>query len=107
MNKRLAMLEQLTASPAADAFAWYALAMEYRNEGRIADALRAFETLRSSHPEYLAQYLMAGQLLIDDNRLQEARPWLSEGLALAKVKNDSKAISELESALEQTVVPPV
>src|SRR5690606_25800850 len=42
MNKRLSMLEKLTASPAADAFAWYGLAMEYRNEQRIEDALQTF-----------------------------------------------------------------
>ena len=32
MNKRLAMLEKLTASPQADSFAFYCLGMEYRKE---------------------------------------------------------------------------
>ena len=33
MNKRLAMLEAMTKSGKADAFAWYGLGMEYRREG--------------------------------------------------------------------------
>ena len=45
MNKRLAMLEKLTASPQADSFAFYCLAMEYRKEGRVDDAVAAFATL--------------------------------------------------------------
>lgn len=102
MNKRLSMLEKVTASPAADAFAWYGLAMEYRKEGRVNEAMRAFETLRTKFPDYLAQYLMAGQLLLDEDRAAEARTWLQQGLLLAEAQNDAKALSELQSALEQT-----
>lgn len=104
MNKRLSMLEKLTASPAADAFAWYGLAMEYRNEQRIEDALQAFQALRSKFPDYLAQYLMAGQLLLDEQRPEEALPWLQQGLLVAKAQNDSKAVGELEGALAQASV---
>lgn len=99
MNKRLAMLEQITASPAADAFAWYGLAMEYRKENRIDDALSAFENLRSKFPDYLAQYLMAGQTLIAANRPKEAITWLERGIELAQVQANPKALSELQSAL--------
>lgn len=95
------MLEKVTASPTADAFAWYGLAMEYRKEGRVEDALRAFETLRTKFPDYLAQYLMAGQLLLDEDRSAEARTWLQQGLLLAENQNNAKALSELQSALEQ------
>lgn len=93
------MLEQLTASPAADAFAWYGLAMEYRKENRVEDALSAFENLRSKFPDYLAQYLMAGQTLIAANCPQEAVSWLERGIELAQVQANPKALSELQSAL--------
>lgn len=99
MNKRLAMLEKVTASPQADSFAFYCLAMEYRKEGRVDDALAAFETLRGRDPGYLAMYLMAGQLLHGATRLAEAAIWLKQGVELAKEKGDSKAIGELESEL--------
>lgn len=102
MNKRLTMLEQMTASGQADSFAWYALALEYQREQRISDALRTFETLRESDPGYLPMYLMAGQLLIDQARGAEARPWLEQGIALARDKGDGKTLGELEAALADT-----
>jgi predicted Zn-dependent protease len=101
MNKRLAMLESVTASGKADAFAWYGLGMEYRREGRLADALATFTQLRTLHPGYLPMYLMTGQLLISERRLAEAREWLEAGVALAREQNAAHALGELESALEE------
>lgn len=102
MNKRLVMLEKLTASGTADAFGWYGLAMEYRNEGRLEDAVSTFESLRERFPEYLAQYLMAGQTLIAQGKPQLAAVWLRQGIELAQIQGNGKALSELQSALEET-----
>lgn len=99
MNKRLAMLEKLSASTQADSFAFYCLGMEYRKEGRVDDALGAFDTLRERDPGYLAMYLMAGQMLREATRLADAATWLKQGVELATQKNDSKALGELESEL--------
>ena len=99
MNKRLAMLEKLTASAQADSFAFYCLGMEYRKEGRVDDALGAFGTLRDRDPGYLAMYLMAGQMLREAARPDDAKGWLTQGIELAKTKGDSKALGELESEL--------
>ncbi|HET9957294.1 MAG TPA: tetratricopeptide repeat protein [Polyangiaceae bacterium] len=99
MNKRLAMLEKMTAASVADPFAFYALALEYRKEGRVQDALKTFETLRSHHPEYLPMYLMAGQMLVSESRNAEARQWLESGIALAHQKGDTKTLGELQSEL--------
>jgi predicted Zn-dependent protease len=102
MNKRLELLEKMLASGKADSFARYALAMEYRKEGRVSDALHQFVELRAQDPDYLPMYLMAGQLLIDEHRGPEARAWLEQGIALAKKKGEAKALAELEAALEVT-----
>jgi len=99
MNKRLAMLENLVESGKADSFARYALAMEYKKEGRTADALAAFAQLKEKDADYLPMYLMAGQLLIDSGRGEDAKPWLLAGIDLAKRKGDGKAQAELEAAL--------
>jgi hypothetical protein len=99
MNKRLAMLEKLTASAAADSFAFYCLGLEYRKEGRVDEALSAFGTLRTRDAGYLPMYLMAGQMLREAGRLAEAASWLTQGIELASQKNDSKALGELESEL--------
>lgn len=99
MNKRLAFLEQHCKTAAADSFAFYGLAMEYRKEGRAEDAIATFGTLRERDPGYVAMYLMAGQTLLDANRPEEARAWLEAGLGAARRKGDSHALGELESAL--------
>jgi tetratricopeptide (TPR) repeat protein len=101
MNKRLAMLEKLTAAGNADAFGWYGLAMEYRNEGRLDDAVRTFESLRERFPDYLAQYLMAGQTLSAQGKPQLAAVWLRQGIELAETQGNGKALSELQSALDE------
>ncbi|HSC87220.1 MAG TPA: tetratricopeptide repeat protein [Polyangiaceae bacterium] len=99
MNKRLAFLEQLVEGGKADSFARYALALEYKKEGRTDDALRVFEGLRSSDPAYVPQYLMAGSLLSGAGRTDEARSWLEAGISAARSSGDSHALGELESAL--------
>lgn len=100
-DKRLAMLEQMVRTGNADSFARYALAMQYRKAGRTDEALAAFEALRDTDPDYLAQYLMAGQLLIEAQRPEEARPWLEQGLEVAAKAGDAKAKNELTLALDE------
>jgi hypothetical protein len=101
MNKRLQLLEQMTASGQADAFTWYGLAMEYRKLGQADAALKAFETLRAQYADYLPQYLMAGQLLSELSLTVPAREWLEAGIALARARGDSKTLGELDSALAE------
>jgi len=99
MNKRLAFLEQHCASGTADSFALYGLAMEYRKEGRVEDALVTFEKLKAKDPGYVPMYLMAGQTLVDASRPEDARRWFEAGIDAARQKHDSHALGELESAL--------
>lgn len=99
-NKRLAMLEKLAQAGTADSFGLYALAMEYRKENRTSDAAATFETLRAQDPDYLPMYLMAGTLFTDIGRNADARAWLEAGILLATKKGDTKARSELTSALD-------
>ncbi len=100
MNKRLQMLEQMTQSGNADSFAWYGLAMEYRRESRLEDAVSTFRTLRERDSDYLPQYLMAGQLLLELDRKADAAEWLRAGIDLARRVGDAKALGELQEALE-------
>lgn len=101
MNKRLAMLEKLVTTPSADAFAFYALGMEYRKEGRIDDAVRTFTELRTRDANYVPVYLMAGQMLAEAGRGDEARDWLRAGIELARARGDGKTLGELESQLAE------
>lgn len=106
MNKRLTMLENLTQSAGADAFAWYGLAMEYRRENRSTEALAAFQRLRELHPDYLPTYLMAGQVLLAGKDVAEARGWLEAGIVVAERAGNEKTLSELREALEECADAP-
>jgi predicted Zn-dependent protease len=98
-NKRLAYLEKVTADGTDDPLAWYGLAMEYRKLQRWDESLQTFTTLRTSKPDYIALYLMCGQMLDECGRKDEARDWLAAGLEVARAKGDSHAAGEIESAL--------
>ncbi len=105
-EKRLEMLEKLTASGKGDSFSWYGLALEYQSFGRRDDAFAAFKTLRAQDPDYLAMYLICGTMLLGDNRVSEGREWLESGLITARAKGDDHAEKELEEALDQVPPPP-
>ncbi|MDB4942221.1 MAG: hypothetical protein JWP97_1755 [Labilithrix sp.] len=98
-EKRLAFLEKITAAGSDDPMAWYGLAMEYRKLERWEDSLRTFVALRDRKPDYVAMYLMCGQMLAEAGRKAEARTWMDDGIAQARAKGDSHALGELESAL--------
>ncbi len=99
MSKRLLFLEKLTREGSTDPMAWYGLAMEYRSLARIDEALQTFTTLRAQSPDYVAMYLMAGQMLEQAARSREAREWMTTGIDVAKRTGNTHALSELESAL--------
>lgn len=99
-SKRLAFLQKTTADGSRDPLAWYGLAMEYRKLERWDEALQTFTALRALKPDYVATYLMCGQMLEGVARQDEAREWLQAGIEQARLKNDSHALSELESALD-------
>ena len=105
-DKRLAMLEELTAKGEADAFSWYALAMEYQSFGRVDDAFKAFVALRDKDETYVPMYLMCGTMLLGAGRTAEGREWLESGLLRAREKGDTHAASELEDALAAIPPPP-
>ena len=98
-NKRLLYLEKITQEGSSDPLAWYGLAQEYRGLERWDDALSTFQKLREKKPDYVAQYLMCGQMLEKMGKKDEAREWMRAGIDVARAKKDGHALSELESAL--------
>lgn len=99
-SKRLAFFQKTTAEGSTDPLAWYGLAMEYRKLSRWDEALQTFTSLRTMKPDYVATYLMCGQMLEGVSRQSEAREWLEAGIEEARKKGDSHALSELQSALD-------
>ncbi|MFO0755943.1 MAG: tetratricopeptide repeat protein [Byssovorax sp.] len=99
MSKRLLFLEKITSEGSRDSFAWYGLAMEYGNLGRLDESLRTFEKLREMDAAYVPMYLMCGNFLAKGGRVAEAKAWMEAGIAAAQKKGDSHALSELQDAL--------
>ena len=63
------------------------------------DGVAFLEKLREIQPDYVAMYLMCGQMLEGRARKAEARAWYVDGVNRAKQKGDAHALSELEGAL--------
>jgi predicted Zn-dependent protease len=97
--KRLAYLEKLTREGSRDPFHWYALAQEYKGASRWDEALQTFTTLRTQSPDYVPAYLICGQMLADQGRVDEARDWLEAGVTAATAKKDMHALSEIQGVL--------
>jgi len=90
---RVTMLKEILSQNPADKFARYGLAMEYSQSGQIEDALREFEALLKSDPDYSAAYFMAAQTLARENRIPEARKMLTDGIVAASRTNNEHARS--------------
>jgi predicted Zn-dependent protease len=99
-SKRLEFLQKMTASGTDDPMAWYGLAMEYRNLERFDEALATFKTLREKRADYVAMYLMCGQMLEKQGDKAAAKEWMTAGVEAAKKKGDSHALGELQGALD-------
>ncbi|HKO03588.1 MAG TPA: tetratricopeptide repeat protein [Candidatus Acidoferrales bacterium] len=97
------MLEEFLAANPGDAFARYGLALECVNGGDNPAAEENFRRLVSSHPEYVPAYYHYGQLLLRMSRGAEAQGTFRLGIEAARKAGDTHALSELETALEESV----
>jgi predicted Zn-dependent protease len=100
-GKRRQMLEQFAQKNPTDSFARYGLAMECVNENDFHAAEAHFAQLIASHPEYVAAYHQFGRLLATQNRAEEARKVLREGVARAAQSGDAHAQQEMQAALDE------
>jgi len=98
-EKRLALLDKLVAEGSTDPFHHYARAMELRSLGRLDDAMVAYEQVTERFPDYVATYLMAGQVAQELGQTERARGFLEAGIDRATAAGDAHAVSELRSAL--------
>ena len=101
MASRADMLKEFLAQNPNDAFARYGLAMEYRNAGDTAAAVREFDALIQANPDYTAAYFMAAQTLASAGRADEAKQRLREGIASAERTGNQHAKSEMSAMMEE------
>ncbi len=98
---RIALLKEILGQNPSDTFARYGLAMEYSKSGQVEDALREFGALLEVNPDYTAGYFMAAQMLAREEREEEARKMLRDGIAAAQRTRNQHAQSEMEGMLQE------
>lgn len=98
--ERIKLLEKFIAEDPEDPFAQYALALELADE-EPTKALNLLLGLVKNKPQYAPTYYQAGILLLDQNRLEEAKIILEQGIKTARLQNEHKTAAELKQLLEE------
>jgi tetratricopeptide (TPR) repeat protein len=98
---RVAALKEILAAKPDDAFARYALGLEYSGSGETDAALAEFRQLLAAHPDYTNGYFMAAQALAQAERTEEARAMLRQGIDCARRTRNQHALSEMEGMLDE------
>ena len=100
-NSRVTALQEVLNENPNDAFARYALGLEYSGAGETEAALSEFEKLLAAHPDYTNGYFMSAQVLDRAGRGDEAQDLLRKGIESARRSNNRHAQSEMEAMLEE------
>ena len=98
-NSRLETLRSFAEKRPQDPFPRYALAMEFKTSGDAEGAWRTFAALIADHPDYIASYAPAGEVLIGLDRIDEARLVYGKGIEACTRQNNAHARDHLDSAL--------
>jgi predicted Zn-dependent protease len=94
-------LEEFLGSNPNDAFSRYGIALECIREGDLAAAESNFRTLLETNPDYVPGYQMYAQMLVQNNRADEAKIALSKGIDSAIRQGNQHARSEMETLLSE------
>jgi len=100
-ESRVETLRQVLEVNPDDAFARYALGLEYSGAGDTDAALAEFNHLLTSHPDYTNGYFMAAQALARADRNEEARAMLQRGIKSAQRTRNQHAMAEMQGMLDE------
>ena len=97
-TRREKLQAMLTQNP-NDAFTLYGLALEYVNSGDFPTAESYFRRLLAANPDYVPGYQMYAQNLLQQDRRDDARALLDQGIQAAIRSGNQHARSEMEALL--------
>ena len=97
-TRRQKLEEFLTKNP-NDAFSRYGIALECVKEGDSAAAEAHFRTLIETNPDYVPGYQMYAQTLVQNERREDAKAILTQGIQTAIRQGNQHARSEMEALL--------
>lgn len=92
-------LEEFLAQNPKDTFSRYGIALECVREGDLAAAEAHFRILIESNPDYVPGYQMYAQTLAQNDRLEDAKTILTQGIQAAIHQGNQHARSEMEGLL--------
>ncbi len=95
MGSRLDQLRAMLAEEPGEAFIRYAIALELKRSGAMAEAVEQLEHLLTDDPKYIACYYQLALLLIDLGRAEEALRTCEAGALQCLVTGDRKTRAEL------------
>lgn len=98
---KISFFENFLAKQPNDAFARYALSMEYAKAERFEDALTSYDALLATHPDYPAGYMQSALLLQRLGRLADAVERMTAGVQAATRAKDAHARREMEGFLSE------
>ena len=98
---RRARIEEMLASDPNDTFLRYSLAFELAKEGEFDRCLEGFRSLMSDEPPYVPAFAKAARVLVDLERVSEARDVLRRGIEAARRLGDPHAAGEMSEQLMQ------
>jgi hypothetical protein len=97
---RVDAIRQILAAQPNDPFPRYGLAMELKNLKRFDEARAEFDELERRFPDYVPQYLMHLNMLVEMKQIAAARALGARGLEAARRKGDMHALGELQGAVD-------
>lgn len=99
MSRRKQIEEMLKDQP-DDSFLNYALAKEHASEGNVDAALQQYSLVIDNFPNEVAAYFQKGQLLAEEDRTDDAREVIEQGMKVARQVGDQHALGEMQGFLE-------
>ena len=97
---RIEKIEAMLQESPEDLFLNYAYAMELAKEMEVPRAQAAFARVREINADYVPAYFQEGQMLAQDDQIDEARSILQQGITVARNTGDDHALGEMTEYLE-------
>lgn len=98
-NPRRQQIEEMLIAEPEDRLLRYCLAVEMQADGENASALAKFDELCQETPPHVPAYFRRAQLLVQLERIAEARSVLREGIEIARQQGDLHAAGEMSDLL--------
>jgi predicted Zn-dependent protease len=98
---KIAGLKEILAMDPKNSFARYGIAVELASRGETEAAVKEFDQLLSTDPDYTAGYFMAAQTLAKSGRTPEAIARLRSGISCAARSGNRHALSEMQGMLDE------